>query len=220
MKAKTRIVIADDHTILRDGLKSLLNSVGGFEVVGEAADGLEAIQSSEKEHPDLLLIDLSMPKMTGMDAIREIKKRTPDTKVIVLTVHDNEEFIGECLKAGAQGYILKDASQKELLGGIQTVLAGKPYLSPGVSEKVIEGYLTGRKTLHVPSAMDALSQREREILKLIAEGYSNKAIAGYLYISHRTVEKHRANLMSKLGLHNAAELTAFAIEKGLVSKSQ
>ena len=220
MKTKTRIVIADDHTILREGLKSLLNSLGGFVVAGEAADGLEAIRSVEKACPDVLLIDLSMPKMTGMDAIREIRKRSPATKIVVLTVHDNEEFIAECLDAGAQGYILKDASQKELVGGIRTVLSGKPYLSPGVSQKVIEGYLAGKKTLHVPSAMDALSQREREILKLVAEGHSNKSIAGYLCISSRTVEKHRANLMSKLELHNASELTAFAITRGLVSKSQ
>ena len=215
----TRIVIADDHTILRDGLKSLLNSVGGFDVVGEAADGLQAIRAVEKVHPEVLLIDLSMPKMSGINAIQEIRKSAPDTKIIVLTVHDNEEFIGECLKAGAQGYILKDASQQELVTGIETVVAGKPYLSPGVSEKVIDGYLTGKKTMKPSNVMDVLSQREREILKLVAEGHSNKAIAGYLCISYRTVEKHRANLMNKLGLHNVAELTAFAIEKGIVAKS-
>ena len=153
-----------------------------------------------------------------MDAIREIKKRFPDIKVLALTVHKNEEYILATLKAGADGYVLKDATQAELMMAIRTVLMGKSYLSPGVSEKVINGYLEGRKTLKPKSAWDTITQREREILKLIAEGYKNREIADYLCISVKTVDKHRTNLMKKLNLHSVSALTAFAIEKGLVTK--
>ena len=219
MGTKHRIVIADDHTILRDGLKVLLHTSTDCTVVGEAANGLEAIRCVEKTVPDILLIDISMPKMTGMDAIREIKKRCPWTKIIVLTVHDDEEFIAKCLDAGANGYILKDATQSELIDGIQVVLSGKPYLSPSVSQRVINSYLEGqKKILQTKTALQSLSQREREILKLIAEGNKNRDIADLLFISVRTVEKHRANLMKKLHMRTVPELTAFAIEKGLLSK--
>jgi DNA-binding NarL/FixJ family response regulator len=218
MAKKHSIVIAEDHTILREGLRALLSFEADFEVVGEAQDGLEAIRRVEKYNPDLLMIDLSMPRMNGMAAIRDVKKRYPETKIIALTVHKAEEYIHAALKAGADGYVLKDATQDELVLAIRTVLADKPYLSPGVSEKVIEGYLDGKKSQKATSARDSLSQRERQILKLIAEGYKNREIAEYLFISLKTVEKHRANLMKKLDLHNAAALTAFALEKGLVSR--
>jgi DNA-binding NarL/FixJ family response regulator len=163
-------------------------------------------------------MDLSMPKMDGMDAIREIKKRCPSTKVLALTVHRTEEYILATLRAGADGYVLKDATHAELLMAIRSVLMGKRYLSPGASEKVIEGYLDGRKTLRSHSPWDTLTQREREVLKLIAEGYKNREIADYLYISVKTVEKHRANLMKKLDLHSTSALTALAMEKGLVTR--
>jgi DNA-binding NarL/FixJ family response regulator len=155
--------------------------------------------------------------MNGIEAIRDIKKRHPEIKIIALTVHKTEEYILATLDAGADGYVLKDATHNELMMAISSVLSGKPYLSPGVSEKVIEGYLEGRRTLKAGSTWDTLSQREREVLKLIAEGYKNKEIADILFISIKTVEKHRSNLMKKLGLHNAAALTAFAIEKGLIT---
>jgi DNA-binding NarL/FixJ family response regulator len=217
MGSKCRIVIAEDHTILREGLRSLLSSNPEFEVVGEAEDGWKAIQCVQKYKPDLILTDLSMPKMNGMEAIREIKRQSPETKVIVLTVHKAEEYILTTFKAGANGYLLKDSTHTELEMAIKKVLSGKQYISPEISEKVIEGYLEGKKTLKKKTSWDTLTTREREILKLIAEGYKNKEIADNLCISVKTIEKHRANLMEKLNLHNVQALTAFAIEKGLVS---
>ncbi len=218
MEEKRRIVIVEDHTILREGLRALISSNPDFEVVGEAEDGREAIRCVQNLRPDLILIDLSMPRMSGMDAIREIKKGCPETKILVLTVHKTEEYILATLRTGADGYVLKDATHTELLMAIESVLKGKPYLSPGVSERVIEGYLEGRKTLRSESPWDTLTQREREVLKLIAEGYKNREIADYLYISVKTVEKHRANIMKKLDLHSISALTAYAMEKGLVTK--
>jgi two-component system response regulator NreC len=218
MKKKFEIVIAEDHTILREGLRALLSSHPDFEVVGEAEDGREAIRRVEKLMPDLVLMDLSMPRMNGLEAIKEIKKRSPEVKIIALTVHKTEEYILATLRAGADGYALKDATHSELVMAIEHVLEGDSYLSPDISGKVIEGYLEGRKTLKATSAWDTLTQREREILKLIAEGYKNREVADYLCISLKTVEKHRANLMKKLDLHNTAALTACAIEKGLVTR--
>ncbi len=218
MAPKHRIVIAEDHTILREGLRSLLSSSPDFEVVAEAEDGREAIRCVEKLKPDLILTDLSMPRMNGMEAIREIKKQSPKTKILVLTVHKTEEYILATLKAGADGYLLKDSTHAELMMAVKNVISGKRYISPGISEKVIEGYVEGKKTLKPRTSWETLTQREREILKLIAEGYRNKEIADDLCISVKTVEKHRANLMEKLNLHNVQALTAFAIEKGLVSR--
>ena len=218
MENKLSIVLADDHTILREGLRALLAADSNFEVVGEARDGREAVRCVEKLGPDLLLMDLSMPRMSGMDAIREIKKRYPDTKIIALTVHKTEEYLLTTLQAGADGFVLKDATHDELIMAIKNVMGGKSYLSPGVSEKIIEGYLKGKKSTKSLSAWESLSQREREVLKLIAEGYKNKEIAGDLCISLKTVEKHRANLMKKLDLHNAAALTVYAVDKGLVNR--
>jgi DNA-binding NarL/FixJ family response regulator len=218
MKEKVRIVLAEDHTILREGLRALLTADPNFEITGEAADGRAAVRLVEKQIPDLILMDLSMPRMTGMDAIREIKKRYSQTKIIALTVHKTEEYLRTTLQAGADGYVLKDATHDELMMAIQSVLKGKTYLSPGVSGKVIEGYLEGKESQMSLSTLGLLSQREREVLKLIAEGYKNKEIATDLCISLKTVEKHRANLMKKLDLHNAAALTAYAIEQGLVER--
>ena len=218
MKAKYRLIIAEDHTILREGLRSLLSSDPDLDIVGEAQDGQEAIRCVEKLKPSLVLMDLSMPRMSGMDAIKEIKKRSPDTKILVLTVHKNEEYIVATLQAGADGYALKDSTHIELGIAIKNVLSGNHYISPGISGRVIEGYLEGRKPFKPTSPLRTLTQRERGILKMIAEGYKNKEIADYLCISVKTVEKHRANLMQKLDLHNVSALTAFAMEKGLVTK--
>ena len=218
MGSQYRIVIAEDHTILREGLRALLASSPDLEIVGEAEDGREAIRYVEKLKPHLILTDLSMPRMNGMDAIREIKRRSPETKILVLTVHKTEEYILATLKAGADGYLLKESTRAELLMAVKHVLSGKHYISPGISDKVLEGYLDGRRTLKTRTVWETLTQREREILKLIAEGYKNKRIADDLCISVKTVEKHRANLMEKLDLHNVQALTAYAIEKGLVSR--
>jgi DNA-binding NarL/FixJ family response regulator len=219
MVEKKKIVIAEDQKILREGLKSLLSSSDDFEVVGEAEDGLNAVRCVEKFSPELLLIDLSMPKMSGISAIKEIKSQSTETKILVLTVHESEEYILEVFKSGADGYCLKDASHSELLVAIKSVLSGKRYISPGISGKVLEGYLDDRETLKSSSSWDSLTQREREILKLVGEGYKNKEIADYLCISAKTVEKHRSNIMEKLDLHTASALTAYAIKKGLVTES-
>jgi len=218
MKKRYRIVIAEDHTIIREGLRALLCGDPDFEVVGEAEDGGQAISCVEALTPHLVLMDLSMPKMDGLAAIREIKKRKPEIKIIALTVHKTEEYVLKALQAGADGYVLKDASHTELVIALRNVLAGKRYLSPDISEKVIVGYLEGKKTSTVKSSWDMLTEREREILKLIAEGYKSREIADYLCISLKTAEKHRSNLMKKLNIHNAAALTAFAVEKGIVSR--
>ena len=218
MTEKKRIVIAEDHTILREGLRMLLASNPALEVVAEAEDGLEAVRYVDALRPNLVLMDLSMPKMSGMAAVQEIKKQCPDTKILVLTVHRSEEYILAALKAGADGYVLKDATHGELMLAINTVLSGKCYLSPEVSEKVIEGYLEGRKILRAHAPWETLTHREQEVLKRIAEGYRNRDVADYLCISIKTVEKHRSNLMRKLDLHSVSALTAYAIEKGLINK--
>ena len=218
MKKTFNIVLAEDHTILREGLKSLLSSQPDLKVVGEAKDGLEAIRCVRDHSPDMILLDLSMPRMTGLDAIKEIKRVNADTKIIVLTVHSTEEYILATLQAGADGYVLKDAHSTELMTAIRQVLDGRSYLSPGISETIIDRLLQGKKAAAIRSAWDTLTQREREVLKLIAEGHKNKDIADLLCISFKTVEKHRANLMEKLGLHNVAALTALAAEKGLINR--
>jgi two-component system response regulator NreC len=216
MNTKVKIIIAEDHTILRAGLRALLSTQKEFEVIGEAGDGREAIRVADKLEPDLMLIDLSMPKLNGMEAIHEIKRRNPQIKVIALTVHKNEEYILAALEAGANGYVLKDASQGELFMAIQYVMTGKKYLSPSISEKIVEVFLENRQEGKEFSAWDTVTSREKEILKLIAEGYKNKDIADHLFISIKTVEKHRSNLMKKLDLHNTAALTTYAIEKKII----
>jgi len=216
METRRKIVIAEDHTILRAGLRALLSGQNGLEVIGEAGDGREAIRKVDTLQPDLLLIDLSMPKLNGIDAIREIKSRHPEIKIIVLTVHKSDEYIIAALKAGANGYMLKDASQNELLLAIDYVINGKTFLSPSISDKVVDAFLNTDKKDKPGVAFDNLTAREREILKLVAEGNTNKKIADHLCISLKTVEKHRSNLMQKLDLRNTAALTAYAIAKKMV----
>ena len=217
MKEK-RVVIAEDHKILREGLRALLSGSDSIEIVAEAEDGIEAIRCVEKHKPDLLLLDLSMPRMGGISVIKDIKSRFPEIKILALTIHESEEYILEAFRSGANGYCLKDASHKELVDAIESVLAGRIYLSPGVSEKVLEGYLEDRRALKSRSSWDVVTQREKEVLKLVGEGYKNKEIAHCLCVSVKTVEKHRSNIMRKLDIHTASAMTAYAIEKGLVTK--
>lgn len=216
MEKKHKIFIAEDHQLFREGLKSMLKSRGDIDVVGEAEDGLEAVRQIRKVKPDLVLLDLSMPKMGGVSVMKEIKRELPDTRILALTIHESDQYVLEAFDAGTDGYCVKDASRQELMIAIDSVLQGKPYISPGISDQVIEGYLTGRRRLKKESNWDTLTQREREVLKLLAEGYTNKNIGEFLHISIKTVEKHRANLIGKLDLHNVAQLTAFAMEKGLI----
>lgn len=213
-----RIVIADDHTILREGLCSLLTAEGSFDVVAQADNGREALRAVIKHKPELILMDLSMPRTNGTEAIRHIKKRHPETKVIALTVHKADEYINAALAAGAEGYLLKDDCLNELLTAIRSVLDGKRYLSPSIADKVVSGYLGQQAVRGNPSPWEALTHREREVMKLVAEGYKNREIAEYLSISSKTVEKHRANLMKKLGLRSAADVIAYAIDRGLVTR--
>jgi DNA-binding NarL/FixJ family response regulator len=207
MENQVKILIAEDHTILREGLKALLPASTDLAGIGEADDGRQAVHLAERLSPDLILMDLSMPRMDGLEAIREIKKRWPQIKVLALTVHKTEEYVLSALQAGVDGYLLKDATHQEMMTAVRSVLGGSRYLSPGVSDKVIAGYLGGRGIGKTQSIWDTLTAREREILKLIGEGFKNKEIAAQLGISPKTVEKHRANLMEKLDLHNTSELT-------------
>ncbi len=218
MKKPFSIVIAEDHKILREGLKSLLSSHPDVEVIGEAADGLEAIRCAQNLCPDLVLLDLYMPRMTGLDAIKEIKRVSPQTKIIVLTAYNTEEYILSCLQAGADGYVLKEDGSTELLTAIRRVLGGHRYLSPRISDTIIDSLTQGKKVSAIRPAWATVSKRERQILKLIAEGYKNREIADLLCISINTVENHRTNLMGKLGRHNVASLTTLAVEKGLVKQ--
>ena len=213
-----RVVIAEDHTLFRQGIKALLSLEPEFEVVGEAADGFQAIERAKELKPDLILLDISMPRVDGMTAIREIKNVCPEAKILVLTVHKTEEHVLETLKSGASGYVLKDASHEEFLLAMKSVLQDKRYLSPDISARIVDGYLNGRKAADPNSLSESLTSRERQVLKLVAEGYKNKEIADFLCISVKTVAKHRSNIMAKLDLHSASELTAFAIKRGLVGQ--
>jgi len=212
-----RMVIAEDHEVIRQSLKTLISAKTNYQIVGEAANGLEAIRIVRELEPDLVLMDISMPKMNGLEAVVEIKSILPSTRIVILTVHKEEEFVLEAFRAGVDGYVLKHESQNELLMGLATALEGKRFISPMISEKVLVGFLQGARSLKELTSWDTLTSRERQVLKLIAEGHTNKEIAEHLFISVKTVETHRANLMRKLDLHSASELTAFAAKKGLIA---
>jgi DNA-binding NarL/FixJ family response regulator len=219
--AKRRILIADDQSILRGALCALFEGDERLEVVGSAGDGRDALRCVGSLRPDVVLIDISMPNMDGLMAIREIKRRAPDAKALVLTVHRTEEFIRGALQAGADGYLLKDASRGELLMAIDSVLLGKTFISPAISGSLLTRYLEqGRLGVGSRGPFDKLSTREKQVLKLIAQGRRNREIAADLFISVKTVEKHRSNLMQKMNLHNTAALTSFAMENGLVGTAE
>ena len=217
MEPKKQIFIVEDHRLFREGLKAMLSPSQEYEIIGEAEDGLEAIRLIKKHKPDLVLLDLSMPRMNGLSVLREIKGSMPEVKILVLSIHESDQYVLQAFEAKADGYAIKDSSREELRVAILSVLEGKKYISPGVADNVLEGYLDGRKTLKSKSALDTVTEREKEILKLLGEGYQNKEIAELVHISVKTVEKHRANIMAKLDLHNAAALTAFAFEHGLIT---
>ncbi|MGH8613186.1 MAG: response regulator [Gammaproteobacteria bacterium] len=212
---KSRLLIADDHQILCDGLRALLLSDPQLEVVGQVGNGHEALRSVATLNVDIVIMDLSMPRTNGVEAIAKIKRRFPETKIIVLTFHKAEEYVRAALDAGATGYVLKDDGHDQLLVALRSILSGKTYLSPGICQEVVTGYLRGPRDEVGPQSWEILSRREREVVKLIAEGYRNKEIAQHLSLSPKTVEKHRASAMKKLGLHNTAGITAYAIQNGL-----
>jgi DNA-binding NarL/FixJ family response regulator len=213
-----RVVLVEDHPIFREGLRALVASSLGYEVVGEAEDGLQAIDLCRDCKPDLVLMDLSLPNMNGIEAAGRIKGFCPKTIILAVTVHMDDEYIAAAFQAGVDGYVLKDAKRPEIIAAIQTVVSGRPYLSPGVSEKVIRGFVKGSTGKPGSESSSPLTPRELEVLKLVAEGHTNRAIADQLFISVKTVEKHRSSLMAKLGLHNPQALTAYALEKGLIGR--
>lgn len=212
---KIRVLLADDHTILRDGIRSLLEDEIDMEVIGEAEDGHMAVKLVKQLDPDVVLMDIAMPLLNGLEATRQIKRDNPQSKVLILTMHENEEYIRQLLAVGAMGYILKDAAARELLGAIRAVHRGEAVLSPAITRLVIEDYLRWGD-LQPENDPSGLSPREREVLQLVAEGYTNKQIAEILSISIKTVQTHRANLMNKLDLHDRGELIKYAIQKKII----
>ena len=216
MSAKAKLLIVEDQAILRAGLCSLLNIEPDFKVIGETDNSHDVVRMVKDLTPNLVIIDFNMHGTNGMDTIAEIKAIHPKTRLLVLTQHQTETSIRAALLAGANGYVLKEASNIELIMAVRSVLSGKIFLSPRISEKVINVFLVGSQPIKTQSQWDTLTKREREILKLIAEGHTNRYIAEQLRLSIKTVEKHRSNLMKKLDLHNASALTTFAIGKGLI----
>ncbi len=213
-----RIVLVEDHALLREGIRALIAPEPDLEVVGEATDGREAIRAASELKPDLMMLDLSMPRTNGLEALEEIKRVCPGIKVLVLTAHKTEDYVFTALQSGANGYVLKESTAAELLLAVRSVLNGERYLGPAIAAQVIAGYLGAKDAGTPKSAFSELTNREREVLKLVAEGYRNKEIADYLCISPKTVEKHRASLMERLNLRSVPALTAYAIEKGLLTK--
>ena len=216
MPSKKRVLIAEDNKLLREGLKAILSGCKDIEVAGEAQDGAEAIRKAKRLLPDLILLDLSMPRLTGVSVLQDIKAYRPETKILVLTIHEAEPYVREAFLAGADGYCSKNDSREELLVAIKSVLAGNVYISPSISKGILDRFLAHRAHSEDETRWHSITQREKEILKLLAEGYTTREISKILFISVKTVEKHRANIMSKLDLHNVPNLTALAIEKGLV----
>ncbi len=206
----TRILLADDHALVRQGLKAFLEKQG-FQVVAEVSDGQETLRSVEKTEPDVAIIDINMPVLNGVDAARELKKSSPRTKVVVLTQHDENQYVTESLRAGVSGYVLKSQAADDLVQAIQEVCRGSIYLSPNISRAVVDAYLSKTHDL-----ADPLSGRERQVLQLVGEGKSTKDIAVQLGISVKTAESHRARLMKKLDIHETASLVRYAIRHGLI----
>lgn len=211
---KTRILVVDDHAIMREGIRALLSLHEEIEVVGEASEGKEAIEKAQELMPDVVIMDIAMPGMDGLEATRRIKRKNPRIKVLILTQHDNKEYILSVIKAGASGYVPKRALSSELISAIHAVQHGESFLYPSAATALIEGYLQQSEG---EDPYDQLTAREREILKLIAEGHTSREMADMLFISLKTVLGHRAKIMEKLDLHNRTELIKYAMRKGLVS---
>jgi DNA-binding NarL/FixJ family response regulator len=209
-----RVLIADDHNLFRAGVRGLLRSFGGIDVIGEASDGNDALAQAAALKPDVLLMDVGMPGLNGIEATARVRAVTPATRVVILSMHTGEEHVLRALKAGATGYLLKDAQPDELERAVRQVARGEPYLSPAVSKYVVETYANGGGGR---TALDRLTSRQREVLQLIAEGHSSKQIAQILNSSLKTVDSHRTNIMERLGIHNVPGLVRYAIRHGLVS---
>jgi DNA-binding NarL/FixJ family response regulator len=212
-----RVLLADDHSIVRRGMRSLLETENSVEVIAEAADGLEALRLCEEHHPDLLILDVAMPKLNGIDVAARSQKMDPPPRTIMLSMHLDESYVMRSINAGARGYLLKDATDEDLLPAIRAVAAGKSFFSPAVSRLLLEDYVRQLKQRGLEDSYHLLTEREREVLQLLAEGRSNKEVAAVLGVGVSTVETHRANLMQKLGLRNTAEIVLYAVRKHVIA---
>ncbi len=212
-----KVLVADDHTIIRSGLRHLLEREPDFQVIGEAADGREALDLALKMRPDVVLLDIAMPKLNGIDAGREIAAHLPKASVIILSMHSDEGYVLKALKAGARGYLLKDSAESDIINAVRAVGSGKAYFSPEISRMMVDDYVRGLQQRGVEDSYELLSLREREVMQLLAEGKSNKEIAGLLGVSLHTIETHRSNIFEKLNLHSLPELILYAVRKGVIS---
>ncbi|SCF06492.1 DNA-binding response regulator, NarL/FixJ family, contains REC and HTH domains [Micromonospora viridifaciens] len=211
----TRILLADDHALVRRGVRLILDNEPDLSVVAEAADGAEAVAQARIERPDLAILDIAMPRLTGLQAARELSRLLPEMRILILTMYDNEQYFFEALKAGASGYVLKSVADRDLVEACRAAVRGESFLYPGAVNALIRNYLD-RVAKGDDQPRRTITHREEEVLKLVAEGYSSKQIADVLFISVKTVERHRANLLQKLGLRDRLELTRYAIRAGLI----
>ncbi|MCM1974387.1 MULTISPECIES: response regulator transcription factor [Streptomyces] len=211
----TRILLADDHHLVRRGVRLILDSEPDLTVVAEAGDGAEAIEAARRHRPDLAILDIAMPRLTGLQAARELSRSQPDLRILMLTMYDNEQYFFEALAAGASGYVLKSVADRDLVEACRATMRGEPFLYPGAVNALVRNYLDRLREGQSPPAR-AITDREEEILKLVAEGHTSQEIADILVISVKTVERHRANLLQKLGLKDRLELTRYAIRVGLI----
>lgn len=217
--AKIRVLICDDHTILREGIRLLLNAQPDIEVVGEASDGRDAVAQARALKPDVILMDIAMPLLNGLEATKQIRRDDPNARVLVLTMYESDEYVAQMLEAGATGYVLKKVAGSELVYAIRAVHQGEAFLYPSITKRLVEDYLRRVELGQERTSLDVLTDREREILQLIAEGHTNKEIADLLSLSIRTVQNHRAHLMQKLGIHDRGDLIKYAIQKGIIELS-
>ena len=212
-----RILLADDHTVVRKGLRLLLENEEGFEVVADAASGREAIALAEKHSPDVVVMDVAMPLLNGIEAARQISAKMPHAAIVFLSMHSDEGYVLKALKSGARAYLLKDSAEQDLIAAIKAVKDGKAFFSPAISKMLVEDYMRQMKEKEVEDSYELLTTREREILQLLAETKSNKEVASLLNLSLSTVETHRSNIFQKLNLHSGAELILYAVRKGVIS---
>jgi len=214
-----RVLLADDHAVLRSGLRLLLTSHNEYDVVGEASSGTETITLAEQLQPDLILLDLSMPSLGGLDALPALRKLVPSARILILTMHDDPQYLRQALKNGASGYVLKKAADAELLSAMRAVLRGEVYVHPSMTRVLLEDLLSAAKTTNGENVWESLSEREHEVLKMVALGHTSGEIAGQLNLSAKTVETYRARGMEKLGLQTRAALVKFALQEGLIKRS-
>ena len=214
---KLRIVLADDHTLVRHGLRKVLQDQSDWVVVGEANDGREAVQLVQELKPDVAILDIAMPRLNGIEATRQIARRFPDVHVLVLSMHADEPYVTQVLRAGATGYLLKDSADTDLIKAVAAVSQKKSFFSPAVAKVMLDDYVRQLADRGITDRYDTLTEREREVFQLIAEGKSNKDVADLLHLSPNTVETHRAHIMEKLDVHNAAEIVLYAVRKGVIS---